>query len=70
MTSFTRYDVIHRHSHYCTLTAAIPEAEVGEPPDVAESYSEADQGQDKLKMAAPFCPALAVLKIQVFLCEI
>ena len=41
---------------YQLLTASVPVAEVGKPPDVSEADGEAQAGQQKLDLAAPVGP--------------
>jgi len=43
-------------------TSAVPEAKVGEPPDIAQADREPDQGQDELQLASPVGTCLLRLK--------
>ena len=46
-----------------TLTSSILLAEVGEPPDVAQSHTEAEHGEEELDWAVPGDPGLARLGV-------
>ena len=45
------------------LTSPILLAEVGEPPDVAQSHTEAEHGEEELDWAVPGDPGLALLEV-------